>query len=167
MLKPGEVLQYLIAMDSTDGVARIKLETSRNNDSVWTTVRGSNGTLIDSTGTALVPLTGTLYSGQVRNETGRDTYYRWRCVTFSTASSDKINWSLINAPQASIWLNQQRGVCVIVDDEDPTDGTLGDGVGYAAGGSIYISYHESTDSIDPKIWFNNGSESSPDWDAFG
>jgi hypothetical protein len=160
-LKAGEVLQYLLSMAAGNGVARVRLEVSTRPDVVWTSARGSDGSLIDSTGTVAVPLTGTIYSGLITNETGRDAWYRWRAVTYDLVNSNIFDWSLINAIQPASWIDAKAGVCMIVNDNEPTDGVLGDGVGYAEGGSIYI------DSVgDPKIWFNNGTSAAPDWDLF-
>ena len=161
-LKPGDVLQYLLST-SGDAIGQFRLEYCIR-PGIWQAVRGANGSLVDSTGTVAVPLTSTIYSGQVTNETGRTAWYRWRAVTFDLDNSARVSWSILNMPQAAYWIDAKSLICYLVGDHEPVDGALGDGKGFAGGGSIYITNEASGD---PKIWFNNGSASSPDWDVFG
>lgn len=160
-LQPGEACQYKLYLSTGNFVGTIRLEQCVKGDK-WETVMGPDSSLVKAVGTTVSPKTSTIYSALVKNETGRSATYRWYCADFGGASTGRVSWSLINAVQASYWIDRLSNVCMISFDRAPTNGSLGEGAGYAGGGSIYIANQASGD---PKIYFNNGTAAAPDWDA--
>ena len=139
-------MQYYIEMSGADeGIGVFKIEYTTNGGSTWVVEETFTGTVADP----LVSLEGLT---QVKNESGKDRVYRWRCHAYTSGTVPCYLSRHIDAKATFA-----DGLVLLSDDEAPASGTDGDGAGFAGPGSIYID----TDS--GLIYRNDGNAAMPIW----
>lgn len=160
LIKPGEILTYWLEVASgEEAVAQVWLEYTQDGGLRWVKEKDENGADIDWTGTAGSTLTGSVDIGTVKNETGKNKLYRWRCVSINK-SYDNILWALKNNAPNRVHL--YGDIYHIWSEDTPEGGLDGDGLGFAGRGSLYtVTAHPHG------LYRNEGSQTSPNWVRIG
>jgi len=153
LIKPGEVLQYMIEITGSSPVGTAILQYSTDGGAVWKQERGADGELISETGT----MSSLQVLGWVKNETAKNRLYRW----FVTAiTSGTIPLSLSKNPQPVHTFSLENGIYLFTNPESPNSGVDGDGAQIAGAGSFYI------DTSTGKTYRNEGNATLPMWVSF-